>query len=405
MVDFCFIVLVARQGKLRSSPLAGAKYLKVLQRHVAYLRDVPAHGNRRLHLHPLVLSLVSSFYNPAMRSLRTLEARCDLSAVTAGAIDKLCRSTTSDALAAFDPQLLLLAIRSLQSQIPDLARCDEDLCQITQQILAADGSYFSVFADVAWALHHTRSNGKKQGQVRLNLQLDVRSGLPQVLSVSGDEGSEPAAFVPDLLAGALYVIDRNFVDFGFLAAVLDHDSQFVLRIKAKAPGYEVIDRRVLSDVDYSHGVDSDWVVRLSGRGAPAAPMRLVKITCPTSGKPISLLTSLLEADARTIGLLYRRRWQIELFFRWLKVWANFDHLMSFSKSGITMQFYTAVIAVLVMYLHLGRRLSRYALTALHQIAMGQATLEQMLAYLDKREHEKTLEKARLARKKATQNHV
>jgi hypothetical protein len=66
----------------------------------------------------------------------------------------------------------------------------------------------------AWALHHAKRDGRRQGQVRANVQLDVGTWVPQVVSVSGDDGeSEAAAFAKDLLSGVLYVVDRNFVDF------------------------------------------------------------------------------------------------------------------------------------------------------------------------------------------------
>lgn len=392
---------VARDAA-KPPPLVGRKYLDVLEEHVAYLRDLPAHGNRTLHLHPLLLALVSSFYNPCLRSLRTLEARSDLPALTAGTLDRLCRSTTSDALAAFDPELLRPAIASLRQQVPALADRDPDLHDIAQRLVAADGSYFACFADVAWALRHTQTDGTPAGRLRLNLQLDAESWIPRVVSVSGgDDGSEAAAFARDLVPGVLYLVDRNFVDFSFLRAVRERMSHVVVRVRSNAPGYEVLAERGSGDADRAAGVTSDRDVRLTGRDAPPGPWRLVSLADPKTGKSVDLLTSLTDprVSAAAVGAAYRKRWEIELFFRWLKVWANFDHLISHSRRGVLTQFYVAVIAVLVMYVYLGRRVSRYAVVALQQIASGQATLEQMLDYLKKREHEKSLEKERLARRR------
>ena len=120
----------------------------------------------------------------------------------------------------------------------------------------------------------------------------------------------------------------------------------------------------------------------------------------SDGKPVRLLTTLLDLPAWMIGLLYRKRWQVELFFRWLKVWANFEHLICHNKNGLLIQFYVAVIGVLLMYVRLGRRISKYAYSLLTVVAAGGATLEQILPILERREHEKELERARLARKKA-----
>jgi hypothetical protein len=66
-------------------------------------------------------------------------------------------------------------------------------------------------------LHQTRRNGKGHAQVRANVQMDVATWTPQVLTISGDDDqTEPAAFAKDLLEGVLYVFDRNFLDFSFL---------------------------------------------------------------------------------------------------------------------------------------------------------------------------------------------
>src|SRR5439155_11043493 len=146
---------------------------------------------------------------------------------------------------------------------------DADLAGITRRIIAADGTYLTTLADVVWALHHTKSNGKKQAQVRANVQLDVGNWTPQVISVSGDDGeSEPAAFGKDLLCGVLYVVDRNFLDFRFITAALARDNDLVLRVRANAPATRLIQTLPLRAQDAEAGVVADQLVELTGRGAP-----------------------------------------------------------------------------------------------------------------------------------------
>src|SRR5205807_2189545 len=198
-------------------------------------------------------------------------------------------------------------------------------------------------SDVAWALHHTKSNGKVQGQVRANVQLDTATWAPQVVTVSGDDGlSEPAAFAKDLLSGVLYVIDRNFVDFEFLKQLLAKGNDFVLRVRGNAPAVAVLHERPLTADDAGEGVVADETVRLTGRGAPEGVYRRVTIhTTDRRGKPetIILLTNLTDPQvaARVVGAVYRLRWQVELFFKWLKTWARMDHLLSTSREGLTFQ--------------------------------------------------------------------
>ena len=117
-------------------------------------------------------------------------------------------------------------------------------------------------------------------------------------------------------------------------------------------------------------------------------------------RPVRLLTSLLDLDAATIGLLYRNRWQIELFFRWLKCYARFDHLISHARDGVLLSFYVAVVGATLMYLHAGHRPSRYLFSLMGLVATGSATLEEILPILRERERRVELERQRVARRRA-----
>lgn len=372
--------------------------------HLDRLRALPAHGNRTLHADQLFLGLLLAFFDPLARSLRTIEDKGDF----AGRLDlpRLARSTTADALAVFDPACLLPVIEDLRARVPDLTHDDPDLWGITRKIIAADGTYLNTLADVAWALRHTKTDGRRQGQVRANFQLDTATWAPQVVTVSGDDGEgEPAAFARDLLEGVLYVVDRNFVDFSFLRRLLAKGNDFVLRVRANAPAARVLENRPLTAGDAEAGVVSDELVRLTGRGAPEGVYRRVTLrTTDRRGKPetIVLLTNLTAADvpARVVGAVYRRRWQVELFFKWLKTWARMDHLLSTSRTGITFQLYVAVIGVLMMYAQSGRRVSIYALAALSRLARGECTPDEAMAVIARRERERELNNARQARRRA-----
>jgi hypothetical protein len=394
-----------RRGRRKRPPiikesLVGPANLAVLQPHLERLRAAYDHPNRTLHLDNLVVALLYGFYNPTCRSLRTLEGLGKVCQDELG-VQQLCRSTTSDAMAAFDCHLLTPIIEDLRRRLPAISRADADLEQITNQVIAADGSYFNIYADVAWAIHLTRSNGKDAAHIRLNFQMDVRNWAPMAASVSGKaQGSETAAVAGDLLPGVIYLVDRNFIDFEFFHAVLDKGSDFVVRCRDNAPNFIARQERPLTDRDRADGVVSDRVGILPGRDAPDRMMREVVLRDPQTGKSIRVLTSLMDVPAYLIGVLYRHRWQIELFFRWLKVWGNFEHLISHSRNGLTIQFYVAVIGVLLTYLSTGHRVSKYAVSLLTFVAAGQATLEDILPILEKREREKQLERARLARKRA-----
>jgi len=377
----------------------------LLDGHLQRLRERPAHGNRTLRDDQLVFALLLSFFEPMARSLRQIEGCGDFN----GRLDlpRLARSTTSDALAAFDPQRLRPLLDDLLGRCPGLGHDDPDLATIARRIVAADGTYLSVAADVAWALHHTKSNGRTQGQVRANVQLDVATWVPRVVTVSGHDGeSEPAAFARDLQSGVLYVADRNFLDFAaFIVPALAKGNDLVLRVRANAPAARVTATLPLTAADAEAGVVADERVELTGRGAPAGTFRRVTIVTTNrkgEAETIRLLTNLTDRDAvpaRVIGAVYRQRWQVELFFKWLKCFARVDHLLSTSRQGITTQLYVAVIAVLMMHVQSGRRVSIYTLAALSRVARGQQTIEQAMAFLARRARERELERARQARRR------
>ena len=377
--------------------------VRFLEEHLRRLWTLPAHGNRRLHYDQLLIGLLLSFFDPTVRSLRLIEHCGDFNGRLD--LDRLARSTTADALRVFDPKHLQPIIADLHQRAGHLRRSNDSLDGIAWRIIAGDGTYLTTLANVAWALKQRRSDGRVQGQVRLNVQLDVQRWTPQVISVSGDDGSEPAAFAKDLLCDVLYVFDRNFLDFAFLRLLLEKNNHFVLRIRDNAPAMHVLRTLEITAADAGAGVQSDQIVTLSGRGAPSGEFRLVVIhTTNRRGETeiIRLLSDLTgpEVTARLIGEIYRQRWQIELFFKWLKTWAGLGHLLSTSRNGITLQFYVAVIAVLLMYLQLGRRVSRYAIVLLHRLLHGQITLGQMMKALERLEREKERARARAAARRA-----
>jgi len=372
------------------------------------------HGNASLSLIDATMVMLAAFYNPVVRSQRMLEALSQQTWMQEKvAIKRIARSTFSDALKRFDPATLKPLIAQLVKRVPALATRDPDLADITRRIVAADGSYFTLAGDVLWALQHRAGGRRRVSTVRLNLQVDVETFVPVQADISGrEEGSETQAFQRQLQSGVIYLLDRNFTNWGFLQAVLDADSNFVVRIR-KDVLFAVTEPRPLVDKDQQVGVKEDALGHLTGpqsRGnegrcrqgpPPARRLRRVIVWDPVNREHVMLLTDLVDLPAHVIAHLYRQRWQIELFLRWLKCWAGLEHLISQSPQGITFQFYVAVIGTLLLHIATGRKVSKYAMFWLHAVATGQATWEQMQAGLARIEREKHLEKARLARQKAT----
>ena len=385
--------------------VVGGRYVQLLQGHLDRLRLAYDHPNRMLHMDTVLTVLLTSFHDPTVRSLRAVEdlSHCE-QLVATQPVERICRSTLSDALRQMDSAHLLPVVGHLMQQLPALRHQDDDLHALLKRpLIAADGSTFTVPADVLWAIAVTRKNGAAGRQFRLNLQLDVLRFVPVHLTLSGQgDGSETAAFARDLCSGVVYVADRNFVDFKFIHAVLGAQSDLVVRLKSDTK-FTAAQDRPLTDADRAAGVVSDRPGLIKGSaGSPGFGDRVLReviVADPRTGKSVRLLTSLLDVPARILGLIYRKRWMIELFFKWLKCVARFRTFSSESPNGIAMQLYVAVIAVLLTYLRTGRRPGVYTAHCLHWVASGLMTVETMLKVLEMREREASLARARLAKKR------
>ena len=374
----------------------------------------PEHGNERLHLRGVVGILLAAAYEPSVRSLRTIDDLSLLDQVPAlSGVRRVARSTLSDAMARFDPAALKPLIGAIQRRLPQLERFDPRTAELARKIIAGDGSWFNLAGSVVHALQCRRGNQGRQCRVRLNLQLDVDGFFPTDFDVSGKgDGNEANAFKRKLQGDCIYLWDRNFVNHAFINAILEKGSNFVLRLK-KGVNFDVQQTQTLTDEDRAHGVLLDEVGVLSGpksqgntdaRACTAKPpsclLRRVTVWDQNRQAEVVLLTDLLDVPASVIGLLYRLRWQIELFFRWLKVLAGFRHLISQSEHGITMQFYIAVLMTLLIHLRTGGRVSQYGLLWVCWTASGRATPQAMAEALARHEKERWNDANRRAKKQA-----
>jgi hypothetical protein len=390
----------------------GGKYVRMLQDHLARLRAAHPHPNRTLFYDDVAIAYLLAFFTPTIRSLRTMDDYSQTAQMQENlSTDRLPRSTLSDANKVFDPTLLEPIIEELRARLPHLRQGDPLLAELTERVRVVDGSLFTVAADVSWALHQRRRDGKPQDTIRLNLQWAAGTGVIQGVTISGQGLSEPQALMDAIEPGLIYVMDRGYVHFELLDRIVHGCSDFVLRLRSNTYFMASEDFHLrpkflpLSDEDRAAGVISDQVGHLGGRGAqlppPAGMLREVQILdLNHPDQPLRLLTNMLDVPAHIVGLLYRWRWKIELFFRWLKVHAHFRHLTSHSRNGVTSGFYIAVIGVLLIYLHTQRPMSKYAYAMLSLVASGAATLEDITPILERRERECELARQRLARKKA-----
>jgi len=178
--------------------------------------------------------------------------------------------------------------------------------------------------------------------IKLHTLLDLRGAIPAFIHIS--DGKLHDVNVLDLLAfeaGAFYVMDRAYVDFARLYALHQAGAFFVTRAKSPMDA-----RRVYSAAtDRSTGVISDQRVMLNGYySARKYPehLRRIRFKDPESGKTLIFLTNNTALPALTIAALYKSRWQVELFFKWIKQHLRIKKFLGNSENAVKTQVWCAV---------------------------------------------------------------
>ena len=386
--------------------LVGRKYIKLLEKYIGDLRRHNPHPNRELYLDDAVTILLLGFFNSDIRSLRKLELFSRVPGVKQSLnVDRVCRSTLSEGLKLFDPSLLTPLLQEIYQAIPNRQSLDPEFQGLYERLVAFDGSYFRVPAQVLWALHEKSGPQRLPGrQVRLNLHYCIGTGNPVGLSVSGEDGdSEAQAILKTMARDMIYVADRGVFSFAGVQGIVEGGAHFVFRLRFEV-GFTSESENILTETDRQHRVLSDRIGYLTGSSrhpAPPIKVREILIDNPDNpDQPIRLLTNMLTLPAHILGLIYLYRWTIELFFRWLKVYANFEHMISHSPRGVETWFYVAMIGTLLMSLYTQQEPSTYAFTAMRLIISGEARYEDLAPQLARFARERELARKRRAAKKS-----
>lgn len=370
----------------------GRRFIRLLDGQLQHLREHCSHGNRRLFYDQLVVAHLLAFFNPILAGLRKIEDVFDVPAVRKRLkMPRVPKSTLADAQRLFDPALLLPLFESLKERA-NIQPHDPRLDGLTNKLLAVDGSFFAVAARIAWAIYnHGAKNNVTQGNVRAHVHFDILRGVPDHATLTGGQVGETEQLRAALATGCFYVMDRGFQQYQLLADIIALGSDFLVRLR-KTARYEPTETRPLTAADRAAGVLSDTLIRIGWRDDRTAvkqPLRLVEIAQPDKpDQPLRLLTNRFDLPAETIGVIYRHRWQVELFFRWLKCMANFQHFYSESPQGMTLQVYIALIGTLLIALETGARPSSYDYALMSMAVAGLAPLDQILAQAAKRRAER-----------------
>ena len=205
---------------------------------------------------------------------------------------------------------------------------------------------------------------QSKAAVRLHTLLDLRGNIPTFIHISGGKLHEVNILdqlVPE--PGAFYVMDRGFFDYARLYRFEQASSFFVIRAKARMQAQ----RRYSHRVDRTTGLLCDQTICLTGNYAPRRypdPLRRIRFKDPATTKTLIFLTNNFTLPARTITELYRCRWQVELFFKWIKQHLRIKAFFGTSENAVKCQIWIAV-STYVLVAIVKKRLQLSA--SLHQI--------------------------------------
>ena len=230
---------------------------------------------------------------------------------------------------------------------------DESLSvDLAATVYALDATIIELCLSVfPWA-HYRR----RDAAIKLHTVVDLRGAIPTVVQIT--EGKCPDVTALDTLvleAGAIYLMDRGYVDFARLYRFTEEAAFFVTRSK-KGIGFT---RRSSRPVDFTTGVCSDHVVVLAtkeSRGHYPQPLRRVRYVDPETQKRLVFLTNNFTLPAITIAQLYKARWQVELFFKWIKQHLRIKALYGTSENAVKTQIWIA-LSVYVLVAIVKKRLA------------------------------------------------
>ena len=255
-----------------------------------------------------------------------------------GIKSRVSRSTLADANESRDWRIYADFAQSLIAIARRLYATEPFGVDLKDTVYALDASTIDLCLSVfPWAPFRST-----KAAIKLHTLLDLRGNIPSFLHIS--DGKLHEVNVLDLLLpepGAFYIMDRGYIDFDRLFQLHEAKSFFVTRAKSNLKAQ----RRYSHPVDRSTGLICDQTIVLTGFYSKQdfdTPLRRVRFKDPATGKGLVFLTNNFTLPAFTITELYRCRWQVELFFKWIKQHLRIKVFFGTSENAVKTQIWIAV---------------------------------------------------------------
>ena len=271
---------------------------------------------------------------------------------------KVARSTLSDANESRDWRIFADFAQRLITTARRLYASDPMGVDLDQSLYALDSTTIDLCLSLfPWAKFRTH-----KAAVKMHTLLDLRGNIPTFIRIT-DGKVHDVNILDEIMpeAGAFYVMDRGYIDFERLFALTLSSAFFVVRTKSNV----LLQRRYSHPVDKSTGVRSDQTVVLTSFGSASAypdTLRRVSYFDAETGKRLKFLTNNFALSAHTIAQIYKQRWQVELFFKWIKQHLRIKAFYGTSENAVKTQIWIAVsvyVLVAIMRKRLGLEASLY----------------------------------------------
>jgi hypothetical protein len=306
-------------------------------------------GDQKIKLFPCsehwrVMAFAQLTYRESLRDIETCLRAVGTKLYHMGIRGSVSRNNLSNANRTRDwriyadfAQILIADARTLYA--------DEDLgIDLDATVYALDASTIDLCLSMfPWARFR-----KAKGAVKIHTLMNLQGNIPEFILISDGKLHDVNAldyFIPS--PGAYYVMDRGYLDFARLYELDQAKAYFVTRAK-KNFNFE---RRYSHRIDKSTGVQCDQTVVLktyySHQGYPQ-PMRRIRYYDDNLGKRFVFLTNNFDLSATTIAALYKSRWQIELFFKWIKQHLRIKTFYGTNQNAVKTQIWTAVSVYLLV---------------------------------------------------------
>lgn len=278
------------------------------------------------------------------------------------------RSTLADANERRDWRIHAELAQRLISQAKALYADDGLALEVTDTVYALDSTTIDLCLSVfPWA--HFRTT---KAAVKMHTLLGLRGNIPGFIHIS--DGKLHDIHALDMLmpeAGAIYIVDRAYTDFGRLNVLHQAGAFFVTRTKSNMVSH----RLYSAPTDRSSGIISDQTIALDGvhtREQYRQQLRRIRFKDPETGKTLVFITNNFILPAMTICDLYKSRWQVELFFKWIKQHLRIKTFYGTSENAVKTQIWIAVsvyLLVAIVKKHLDLDASLYTLLQILSVSL------------------------------------